>query len=257
MDTIRYFTKDQLQCFIYEDRRKMGAAAARDVAAMIRVLLSRKDTINMMFGAAPSQNEVLAGLLEADGIDWSRVHAFHMDEYIGLPEEAPQGFGNFLREHLFRHKPFGQVSYISSAAGDPEQEAQRYEKLLLAHPIDICVLGVGENGHVAFNDPPVADFHDTRLVKPVKLDLVCRQQQVHDGCFASLDLVPEYALTVTVPGLMRASALFCIVPAPTKANAIARLIQEDISEACPASILRLQPSARLYLDLDSAGLLPF
>ena len=124
---------------------------------------------------------------------------------------------------------------------------------LKEHPIDICVLGVGENGHVAFNDPPVADFNDTRLVKPVKLDPVCRQQQVNDGCFASMEQVPEYAMTVTVPGLMAARALFCVVPAPTKAQAIARLINGQISESCPASILRLQKSARLYLDPDSAG----
>ena len=125
--------------------------------------------------------------------------------------------------------------------------------MLAGQDSDICVLGVGENGHVAFNDPPVADFKDTRLVKPVKLDPVCRQQQVNDGCFASMDQVPEYAMTVTVPGLMAARALFCVVPAPTKAQAIARLINGQISESCPASILRLQKSARLYLDPDSAG----
>jgi len=255
METIKYFTKDSLQCFIYEDRQKMGQAAARDVIAMIHVMLSQKPVINMMFGAAPSQNEVLAGLLEATDVDWSRINCFHMDEYIGLSADAPQGFGNFLREHLFGHKPFRQVNYISPEAQDPEAEAARYEALLKENPIDICVLGVGENGHVAFNDPPVADFKDPRLVKPVKLDQVCRQQQVNDGCFETIDQVPEYAMTVTVPGLMRAQALFCVVPAPTKAQAISRLIDGDISEACPASILRVQKSARLYLDPDSSRLL--
>lgn len=255
MDTIKYLTKDKLQCFIYEDRQKMGAAAARDVIAAMHVALSQKETINMMFGAAPSQNEVLAGLVADTSIDWTRVNAFHMDEYIGLSSDAPQGFGNFLREHLFQHKPFRSVNYICPEAADPEAEANRYESLLKENPIDICVLGVGENGHVAFNDPPVADFHDSRLVKPVKLDLVCRQQQVNDGCFASLDQVPEYALTVTVPGLMKAPALFCVVPAPTKANAISSLIHGEIAESCPSSILRTQNSARLYLDPDSSSLL--
>ena len=255
MDNIRYFTKDNLQCFIYEDRGKMGQAAARDILAMIHVMLSQKPVINMMFGAAPSQNEVLAGLLEAQDVDWTRINSFHMDEYIGLASDAPQGFGNFLREHLFGHKPFRQVNYISPEAGNPEEEAARYEALLKEHPIDICVLGVGENGHVAFNDPPVADFNDSRLVKPVKLDSVCRQQQVNDGCFESMDQVPEYAMTVTVPGLMAAKALFCVVPAPTKAQAIARLIDGGINESCPASILRLQKSARLYLDSESGRLL--
>lgn len=255
MDRLQYFTRDHLQCFIYEDRQKMGQAAARDIIAMIHVMLSQKPVINMMFGAAPSQNEVLAGLLMAEDVDWTRINGFHMDEYIGLPAEAPQGFGNFLREHLFGHKPFRQVYYISPEAPDPAMEAQRYEALLREHPIDICVLGVGENGHVAFNDPPVADFKDVRLVKPVQLDLVCRQQQVNDGCFETFDQVPEYAMTVTVPGLMMAKALFCVVPAPSKAKAVSSLINGDISEACPASILRLQKAARLYLDPDSGRLL--
>lgn len=253
METIKYFTKDNLQCFIYESREKMGQAAARDVIAAIHLLLAEKETINMMFAAAPSQNELLAALAADETIDWSRVNAFHMDEYIGLDPEAPQGFGNFLREHMFRHRPFRSVNYISPAAADPEAEATRYEKLLQENPIDICLMGVGENGHLAFNDPPVADFRDSRLVKPVKLDIVCRQQQVNDGCFAALDDVPEYAMTVTIPGLMKAPALFCIVPAATKAEAVSRLVTGDIAETCPASILRLQKSARLYLDPDSAG----
>ena len=255
MDTVRYFTKDRLQCFIYENREKMGQAAARDIISAMQVMLSQKESINVMFAAAPSQNDVLAALVADDTIDWSRVNAFHMDEYIGLAADAPQGFGNFLREHIFSHKPFCSVNYICPEAEDPEAEARRYEALLQKHPIDLCMMGVGENGHVAFNDPPVADFKDKRLVKPVKLDLVCRQQQVHDGCFQSLEQVPEYAMTVTVPGLMKAPALFCIVPASTKAAAIARLIGGEISESCPSSILRLQNSARLYLDPDSASLL--
>lgn len=253
MDTIRYFTKDNLQCFIYENREKMGQAAARDVIAAMHMMLAYKDSINVMFAAAPSQNELLAALAADDTVDWSRVHAFHMDEYVGLSPEAPQGFGNFLREHLFRHRPFASVDYISSAAEDPAAEAARYEALLKEHPIDICLMGVGENGHLAFNDPPVADFKDIHLVKPVKLDLVCRQQQVHDGCFQSLDQVPEYAMTVTIPGLMMAPALFCIVPASTKAAAISGLIHGAIAESCPASILRTQKAARLYLDPGSAG----
>lgn len=255
MNTIRYFVKDQLQCFIYESRAQMGQTAARDIIASMHTMLAQKETINVMFAAAPSQNEVLAALAACDEIDWSRVNAFHMDEYIGLSSEAPQGFGNFLREHMFRHKPFRSVNYISPEATDPEAEAARYEALLKENPIDICLMGVGENGHLAFNDPPVANFQDPRLVKPVKLDLVCRQQQVNDGCFASLDEVPEYALTVTVPGLMKAPALFCVVPASTKAQAIHTLIHGEIAESCPSSILRTQCSARLYLDPDSASLL--
>lgn len=255
MDNIRYFVKDKLQCFVYENRAQMGQAAARDIIATIHMMLSQKETINMMFGAAPSQNEVLAGLVACDDIDWSRVNAFHMDEYIGLSSDAPQGFGNFLYEHIFRHKSFRSVHYIDLKAKDPEAEAKRYEALLKEYPIDICLMGVGENGHLAFNDPPVAEFNDSCLVKTVKLDMVCRQQQVNDGCFSTLEKVPEYALTVTIPGLMRAPALFCVVPASTKARAIYNLINGEIAETCPSSILRIQKSVRLYLDTDSAALL--
>ena len=256
METIRYFTKDALQCFVYEDRGKMGKAAARDIIAMIHVMLSQKPVINMMFGAAPSQNEVLAGLREADDVDWTRINCFHMDEYIGLSPDAPQGFGNFLRKHLFGHKPFAQVNYISPETTEPEKEAARYEALLKEHPIDICVLGVGENGHVAFNDPPVADFKDTRLVKPVKLDPVCRQQQVNEKCFERLDLVPSEALTLTVPALLRGRWLFCIVPFASKAEAVRCTLYGEISEHCPASVLRNEADACLYLTAESARLLP-
>lgn len=255
MSVVKYFNVDRMQCYSYETRKEMGLAAAKDIAAMLRVLLSEKESVNMMFAAAPSQSDALEALLAEPDIDWSRVHAFHMDEYIGLDPEAPQGFGNFLRRAIFAQKPFASVSYINPAATDPQAEADRYQKLLLENPMDICVLGVGENGHVAFNDPAVADFNDSRLVKTVELDDICRNQQVNDGCFAKLDDVPKTAMTVTVPGLMRARALFCIVPAKTKANAIAELVNGEISEHCPATILRRQPAAKLYLDADSSSLL--
>lgn len=253
MDNIKYFVKDKLQCFVYENRQKMGEASARDIIATMHLMLTQKGTINVMFAAAPSQNDVLAALVADKTLDWSRIHAFHMDEYIGLSPNAPQGFGNFLRQHIFDRKPFASVNCIAADASDPEAEANRYEAILKEHPIDICLMGVGENGHIAFNDPPVADFNDPRMVKPVKLDLVCRQQQVNDGCFASLDEVPEYALTVTVSGLVKAPAVFCIVPAPTKANAVAKLIHGEIAESCPSSILRTHNCARLYLDPDAAS----
>lgn len=253
MDTIRYFVKDKLQCFIYSDRTKMGQAAARDIIAAMHLLLAKKDSINVMFAAAPSQNDVLEALASDTTLDWSRIHAFHMDEYVGLPADAPQGFGNFLKDHIFGRKNFASVHYIQAETSNPEAEAKRYENILKEHPIDICLMGVGENGHIAFNDPPVADFHDPHLVKPVKLDHICRQQQVNDGCFDSLDKVPEYALTVTVPGLLKASALFCIVPASTKANAVEKLIHGEITEKCPSSILRTHSCARLYLDPDAAA----
>lgn len=255
MSLVKYFNVDRLQCYSYETRKEMGIGAAKDIAAMLRVLLAEKETVNMMFAAAPSQSDALEALLDEPDIDWSRVKAFHMDEYIGLDPEAPQGFGNFLRRAIFGKKPFAEVNYINPAAADPNAEADRYQQLLLENPMDICVLGVGENGHVAFNDPAVADFNDKRLVKTVELDDICRNQQVNDGCFAKLDDVPKTAMTVTVPGLMRAKALFCIVPAKTKAAAIARMVNGEINEECPATILRHQPAAKLYLDADSSSML--
>ncbi len=247
--------KDKLQVEIYENRTPMGEAAARDIKAKITELLSQKSEINMIFAAAPSQNDVLKSLVEDKEIEWNRVNAYHMDEYIGLDKDAPQGFGNFLKEHIFGLVPFKSVNYIDITATNPEKEAERYGKLLDENPTDIVIMGIGENGHIAFNDPPVADFKDTKTVKPVKLDEVCRQQQVNDGCFASIDKVPTHAMTLTVPTLVRAPYLFCIVPAPTKANAVYETLNGSIDEHCPASILRLHDNAKLYLDNESSKLL--
>ena len=176
-----------------------------------------------------------------------------MDEYIGLDKSAPQGFGNFLMAHIFGLVPFKTVNLIDCSAKDPEAESERYTAILQAHPTDIVVMGIGENGHIAFNDPPVADFDDPRWVKPVKLDDVCRQQQVNDGCFAKFDDVPEYAMSLTCPTLMRATWKFCIVPAPTKAEAVLRTLTWEIDEKCPATILRRSDNAILYLEPASAA----
>ena len=252
---MKSFKKDSLTVNIYDSRSEMGIAAAKDIKAKIKELLAEKAEINMIFAAAPSQNEVLASLANDREIEWSRVNAYHMDEYIGLSADAPQGFGNFLREHIFGIAPFKSVNYIDVTATDPEKEAERYSELLKANPTDIGVMGIGENGHIAFNDPPVADFKDTKKAKPVKLDEVCRQQQVNDGCFAKIDDVPTHAITLTVPTLVSAPWLFCIVPAKTMANAVYETVNGTIDEHCPASILRTQESAILYLDADSSSLL--
>lgn len=252
---MKEYNKDKLRVKIFESRSEMGKAAAREIKEKIAELLKEKNQINMIFAAAPSQNEVLAALAEDGEIEWNRVNAYHMDEYIGLTAEAPQGFGNFLREHIFGKANFLSVNYIDCTAPDAEKEAQRYEKLLRNNPPDIVVMGIGENGHIAFNDPPVADFQDKRGVKVVKLDDICREQQVHDGCFAKITDVPEYAITLTVPTLVSAPWLFCIVPAKTKAKAVRECLCGEIGEHCPATVLRLQENAILYLDPDSSSLL--
>lgn len=247
--------KDNLDVKIFETRDEMGKVAAKDIHDKIVELLAKKDEINMIFAAAPSQNDVLASLVACDDIEWNRINAYHMDEYIGLSKDAPQGFGNFLVEHIFGKVPFKSVNLIDCTAKDPEKECERYGKLLSENPTDIVVMGIGENGHIAFNDPPVADFEDKKIAKPVKLDEICRNQQVNDGCFASIDLVPTHAITLTCPTLMKAPFAFCIVPAKTKANAVKRTLEGDISTECPATALRNHPSAVLYLDADSSALL--
>lgn len=249
---MKYAKIDELQIYAADSREEMGRISGQDVAAHIKILLQGKEELNVMFAAAPSQNEILAELLLDTEIDWSRINAFHMDEYLGLPEEAPQRFGNFLREHIFGKVPFRQIYYIDSSA-EPEKECRRYEGILRSHPMDICILGVGENGHLAFNDPAVADFADMRLVKKVELDDTCRQQQVNDGCFDSIDQVPKTALTVTIPGLTRAKAMFCVVPTRNKAEAVKNMLTGKVDVCCPASILRKKAGAKLYLDPAAAG----
>lgn len=244
---------DKLNVQVYQTREEMGRAAAEEAAAAIRAAIAAKGEINMIFAAAPSQNEFLAHLIADKSIDFTKINAFHMDEYIGLPADAPQGFGNFLRERLFDRVPFKTVNTIDSTAADPEAECRRYAALLQAHPCDIVCMGIGENGHIAFNDPHVADFGDKAAVKVVALDETCRQQQVNDGCFARLDDVPTHALTLTIPTLTAPEAVFCIVPAKTKANAVYAALRGGITEACPASILRRHANATLYCDADSAA----
>ena len=252
---MKQFKVDNLLVKVMPNRNEMGKVSAKDISDKIKELLLQKSEINVIFAAAPSQNDVLKSLVEDKGIDWSRVNAYHMDEYIGLDKNAPQGFGNFLKEHIFGLVPFKSINYIDISTTDPEKEAERYGKLLLENPTDIVVMGIGENGHIAFNDPPVADFNDKKVVKPVKLDEICRQQQVNDGCFASINEVPTHAMTLTVPTLVSAKYLFCIVPAPTKAKAVYETLNGTIDEHCPATILRKQENAILYLDNDSSKLL--
>ena len=252
---MKVLKKDLLTVNVYETRDEMGKAAAKDIKECILSLLKTKETINMIFAAAPSQNEVLYALATDKEIPWNRINAFHMDEYIGLSADAPQGFGNFLKEHIFGLADFKSVSYIDITASDAEKECKRYAELLAKYPTDIVVMGIGENGHIAFNDPPVADFNDKKAVKSVELDEICRNQQVNDGCFAKLDDVPKTAITLTVPTLFAGEHLFCIVPAKTKAKAVRATLYDDINEKCPATVLRRHKSAILYLDSNSSSLL--
>lgn len=248
------YKRDTLTVKVYESRNSMGVSAAREIAACIKKLLEEKESINMLFAAAPSQNEMLAALAADPSIRWEKINAFHMDEYVGISRNAPQGFANFLKKALFDKVTFASVNLLDCTA-EPCKEAERYSALLLKNPLDIVCMGIGENGHIAFNDPHVADFDDPALVKIVDLDEVCRMQQVHDGCFAALEDVPKYALTLTVPALHNAKYHFCVVPAATKAEAVKNMVEGEIGEKCPATILRQTENAVLYCDADSGALL--
>jgi glucosamine-6-phosphate deaminase len=246
--------KAVLRVEVYGSRALMGQAAAPDVGAHMRAILKSKDDLSMVF-AAPSQNEFLAALSTLEGIAWNKVVAFYMDEYVGLAEEAPQRFGNFLRERLFDHVKLGAVHYLDGNASDLGEECRRYARLLSQRTPEIVCLGTGENGHIAFNDPGVADFEDSQVIKIVELDELCWLQQVHEGCFPSVEAVPKQALTMTVPALTSGDSLYCIVPGSRKAEAVRETLYGPISEHCPASISRRHDRAVLYLDSDSARLL--
>lgn len=232
------------------DRKELGRVAAQEAAEAISALLKEKETINAIFAAAPSQNEFLEELAKS-GVDFSRINAFHMDEYVGLPDDAPQRFAAYLREHIFSLVPFRSVNYLNGSACDAEAECERYYALLRENPVDIVFMGIGENGHIAFNDPHVADFNDPKLVKVVELDEKCRQQQVNDGCFAKIDDVPKRAMTLTIPALMAAGQHFCMVPGKTKCQAVHDTVCGPIGPHCPATAMRTAPDARLYIDGDS------
>jgi glucosamine-6-phosphate deaminase len=254
---IAQFSVDSLRVQVYEDRATAGRAAALGVARAIQERQQAGGRASVVFAAAPSQNEFLAGLVAGKGIDWSRVVGFHMDEYLGLTADHPASFRRYLQEHLFRLAGLepGQLRLIPGEQADrPLKTCLDYEERLLAEPVDIVCAGIGENGHLAFNDPPVADFLDPVLVKVVRLDQACRMQQLHDGCFDHIDEIPTHAFTLTIPALLKAPVVSVIVPGPRKANAVLNTLRGPISEACPASALRRHAGAILYLDRDAARL---
>jgi len=240
---------------IYESRALMGLAAADMVCNRITSLLMGQEFVNMIFAAAPSQNEFLAALAENTMVDWGRVNAFHMDEYIGLDKNDVRTFACFLNDKIFSRLNFHSINYINGNAADLSAECDRYTKLLLQYPADIVCMGIGENGHIAFNDPHVADFNDPLKVKIVTLDVDCRLQQVNDGCFAELTEVPGQALTLTVPALMTGTYVYCMVPGAKKAKAVYNTVCADIMVDYPSTILRRHDNAVLFLDGDSSSLL--
>jgi len=244
---------DQLAVSIYPDNETLGRAATEAAAAIIGQAIAERGVANVILATGNSQLTFLHGLRELPGIHWPAVNVFHMDEYLNLPPGHPASFPLFLRRHLLDYVPVGAFYPVPGHASDVEAACRGYELLLRAHPADLCCLGIGENGHLAFNDPPVADFDDPVWVKVVPLDEASRRQQVSEGHYASLDEVPTHAITLTIPALRAAKKMLCIAPESRKAEAVRKTLLGPISTACPASILRQTPHARLFLDRESAA----
>jgi glucosamine-6-phosphate deaminase len=248
---------DRLAVEIHRDRRNSSLAAARAAASYLRDVIATHGEARVIFGCAPSQDDFIAALIDPElsgtAVNWSRVVVFHMDDYVGIPATCPQSFRYYLQHHLLAHVQVGQFHPIPAEQRDSPAVCARYAALLRERPIDLICVGIGENGHIAFNDPPVADFDDPVLVKVIEMDRSCRQQQVNDGCFGSIAEVPTHAVTITVPVFREARRLSICVPGARKAAAVRSALRGAITPACPASILRVHPNATLYLDLDSAS----
>lgn len=246
--------RDRLRVVVLPDREALGEAAGAYAAVQLRSLLDAKPRVRVIFAAAASQAETLAALAAAEAIDWSRVEAFHLDEYVGLPLGHERSFGMWLDQHIWSLVEPGRVERIDGAnPAGAEAEAARYGALLAGGGIDLALIGVGENGHVAFNDPHVAQFDDPAVVKPVEIDDTSRHQQVRDGAFDRYEDVPRLALTVTMSAIRAAGVISLAVPGPQKAVAIAAMLDGPVTTACPASVLRGHPNAALFVDEAAAS----
>ena len=246
---------DRLRVVVHPNVATLARAAADEAAAVIRAAVQSRGTAHAMFATGNSQLAFITALVESTpDVPWTDVVAFHMDEYVGVGPDHPAGFRRWIRERIGDQVPARAVHYLDGLA-DPVTECDRYARLLDTYPLDLCCLGIGENGHLAFNDPPVADFDDPLRVKEVELDVACRLQQVGEGHFPTVDDVPTHAMTVTVPALLRARTVLAICPERRKAAPVRAALRGPISTDCPASALRTAGDATLHLDAESASLL--
>jgi glucosamine-6-phosphate deaminase len=238
---------------IYSSRAELGAAAAEDAASIIRKAVAERGRARIILATGNSQLDMIGALVEIPEVPWTAVEVFHMDEYVGMPETHPSSFRLWIRTRVEERVHPRVVQYLAGDAPDPEPEMERYSRLLNAAPIDLAFVGFGENGHIAFNDPHVADFNDCRTLKRVLIDEASQRQQAGEGHFDRPESVPRDAFTITCPGLFRAAAWICCVPDLRKANAVRDALEGPISTACPASIVRTHPGATVYLDTLSAS----
>ncbi len=246
-------TVDRMKVYVHRDEGALGRAAADDAAAALRDAVADRGTAHAMFATGNSQLAFVAALVQGtEDVPWSDVIVFHMDEYVGAGPDHPAGFQHWIRERIVDNVRPRAAHYLDGLA-DPRAECERYAELLRRHPLDLCCLGIGENGHLAFNDPPVADFDDPLLVKVVELDGACRRQQVNEGHFVTLADVPTEAVTVTIPALLDAATVLAVVPEGRKAEPVRRALTGPVTTACPASVLRTKSHVALHLDAGSAA----
>lgn len=251
-ELIQSFQKDNLQVRIFKKQAEMGNAAAGFVVEHLQAAIDNKGSVNLILATGTSQFAFLEALKQQD-LDWDKITVFHLDEYKGLSNRHPASFRRYLKERILNIVRPGRVHLINGDADNLEEEIRAYEALLKAHPVDVACIGIGENGHIAFNDPPVADFNDLRWVKVVELDQACRRQQLNEGWFPSLEEVPKEAVTLTIPAIMHSKFISCVVPDKRKAQAVHNTLNGEISTACPATILRTHPDTVLFLDLPAAS----
>ncbi len=252
---MREFRVEQAVVRVYPSKLETSRAAALEGAGILRSTLAERDSARIIVATGNSQQDMIEALAGIPEIAWNRVDVFHMDEYVGLRETHPGSFRLWVETRLVSIVRPHRVYYLNGYASDLTEECRRYGELLQAEPVDICFLGIGENGHIAFNDPHAADFRDPLAVKRVDLDERCRRQQVGEGHFPDLNAVPREALTLSCPTLMRSRHLMCCVPEARKAEAVRNALEGPISTSCPGSIVRTHARAAIFLDVESASLL--
>ena len=253
MEKVKNFQIGNINVEIHSDSKAAGIAAAQSAAKALRKLAETSASVGVIFATGVSQMQTLDALTSIEGLPWDKVCGFHMDEYIGISADHPASFRRYLRERLTGKVSMKDFYEIDGSAPDPKKKAGEYSALLRAADPQLCLLGIGENGHLAFNDPGVADFSDPRDAKIVYLDAACRCQQVAEGWFASVDEVADAAITLTIPALLRVPKLIVSVPGHRKAAVIRRALSGPLSTDCPASILRNHPDTTVFLDLESAA----
>ena len=249
----KYLQVGTMKIEIHPSSKAAGVAAARAASNALKELGKTRDSIGVIFATGASQLSTLDALTVIDNLPWNKISGFHMDEYVGIADDHSASFRRYLRERLTQKVQMKDFFEIDGSAPDPEQTGREYGERLRSADPQLCLLGIGENGHLAFNDPAIADFADPSDVKIVHLDDVCRQQQAAEGWFASVEEVATSAITLTIPALFRVPTLIVSVPGIRKAKIVRRTIEEPISTECPATILRTHPDATIYLDPESAS----